>query len=83
MFNDMSRYSITIIYALTSCFSHSNLLLEEMGTTRRKSTANKDKNDFSQGLRCLAHLIAEVYLRDEQEKITRGKRTPEVNNGNN
>ncbi len=79
----MSRYNITIIYALTSCFSHSNLLLEEMGKIRKQSTVNKGNSDFGQGLTCLAHLIAEAYLRKEKEKITREKITPEVNNGNN
>ena len=78
----MSRYILTIIYVLTRCFFCSTLSLGEMGTTRKKSTVNKDKNDFSQGLRCLAHLIAEVYLRDQKEKIAREKRTQEGNNGN-
>lgn len=72
----------TIIYVLTTCFYGDTLLLDEMGTIGKKGTANKDKNDFSQGLRCLAHLIAEAYLRKEKEKITTEKRTQEVNDGN-
>jgi len=78
----MSRRNITIIYALTSYFSCGTLPLNDMGTTRKKSTVNKDKNDFNQGLGCLAHLIAEAYLRKEKEKITKRKKQ-EGNNGNN
>jgi hypothetical protein len=57
------------------------MLVEEMGTIRKKSTATQDKNDFNQGLRCLAHLIAQAYLRKEMEKLTGEKTAQEGNNG--
>ena len=59
------------------------VLLAEMSKIRKKNTASRDKNDFDQGLRCLAHLIAKAYLRKEKEKITGEKRTQEDDNGNN
>jgi len=40
-----------------------------MTTTRKKITTDKDKNDFDQGLRCLAHLIARQYILKEKKKL--------------
>ncbi len=53
-----------------------------MSTARKKSTATKDKNDFNQGLRCLAHLIAQAYLSKEKERLTGEESKQEGNNGN-
>ena len=78
----LSRHYNTTIYALIFYCSHSTLSLDDMGTTRKMSTTDKDKNDFSQGLRCLAHLIAETYLRKEKEKLKKGEIYEENNNGN-
>jgi hypothetical protein len=58
------------------------MLLEDMGTARKKSTANKDEHDFDQGLRCLAHLIAQAYLSKEKERLTGEKFKQEGNNEN-
>ena len=45
------------------------MLLEDMGTTRKKRLSNTEKTDIRQGLQCLAHMIAQQYIRQEKEKI--------------
>jgi hypothetical protein len=56
-------------------------VIREMSTVRKKATATNDKHDFDQGLKCLAHLIAEAYLRKEKERLAREKTIQEGNNG--
>ena len=53
----------------------------EMGKVRKKTIATKDKRDFDQGLKCLAHLIAQAHLHKEMEKLTGEKTIQEGNNG--
>ena len=56
-------------------------MIIEMGTVRKKNTAIKDKRDFDQGMKCLAHLVAQAYIRKEREKLAGEKTTEEENNG--
>jgi len=39
-----------------------------MGITYKKRLKNTGKEDLRQGLQCLAHIIAQEYLRNEKEK---------------
>ena len=53
---------------------------KEMGTVRKKSTTIKDEHDFDQGMECLAHLIAQAYLRKDREILDEEKTIQDGNN---
>jgi len=40
-----------------------------MGITYKKRLKNTGKEDLRQGLQCLAHIIAQRYIRQEKGKI--------------
>jgi len=69
----MSRHNKANIYDLTICISCSIVLLGEIAMGRNKDKATRNKADFDQGLKCLAHLIAQVYLRKEKERLAEEK----------
>ena len=53
----------------------------EMDIARKKRRITKDKRDFDQGMRCLAHVITEVHLRKEMARLIGEKTIQEDNNG--
>ena len=81
MFNVLSRLNYAIIYNLPYLFYLWYPEFIKMSITYKKRLSKTGKDDLRQGLQCLAHIIAQKYIRKEKEKTIKIIR--EETNGRN